>query len=123
MRDYLAQGVSASTASTTGMGKAHRVASNDTAEGHQRNRRVDMVVTGERIVISSNGRILAERKAAIKARLARSRATRLQDNVTLGRTPAKSWAVRPECCCAFQKSESYYCTGMPPLEQRIEKFQ
>src|SRR5215471_130747 len=53
VRDYLiAQGVPASTVSALGMGKANPVASNDTAAGRQRNRRVDMVVTGEPIGIS-----------------------------------------------------------------------
>ena len=53
VRDYLiAQGVPASTVSALGMGKANPVASNDTATGRQRNRRVDMVVSGEPIGIS-----------------------------------------------------------------------
>lgn len=54
VRDYLtAQGVSASTVSAIGLGKADPVASNDTATGRQRNRRVEMVVTGEPIGISA----------------------------------------------------------------------
>src|SRR5215467_10397403 len=53
VRDYLiAQGVPASTVTATGFGKTTPVASNDTAAGRQRNRRVDMVVTGEPIGIS-----------------------------------------------------------------------
>src|SRR5215831_3372165 len=53
VRDYLiSQGVPASTVSALGMGKANPVASNDTAAGRQRNRRVDMVVSGEPIGIS-----------------------------------------------------------------------
>jgi outer membrane protein OmpA-like peptidoglycan-associated protein len=54
VRDYLiGQGVPTSTVSATGLGKASPVASNETAAGRQRNRRVDMVVTGEPIGISS----------------------------------------------------------------------
>jgi outer membrane protein OmpA-like peptidoglycan-associated protein len=53
VRDYLiAQGVPAPTVSAIGMGKANPVASNDTATGRQRNRRVDMVVSGEPIGLS-----------------------------------------------------------------------
>jgi outer membrane protein OmpA-like peptidoglycan-associated protein len=53
VRDYLiSQGVPTSTVSATGMGKANPVASNDTPAGRQRNRRVDMVVSGEPIGIS-----------------------------------------------------------------------
>jgi outer membrane protein OmpA-like peptidoglycan-associated protein len=53
VRDYLiAQGVPASTVSAIGLGKANPVASNGMGAGRQRNRRVDMVVTGEPIGIS-----------------------------------------------------------------------
>jgi outer membrane protein OmpA-like peptidoglycan-associated protein len=52
VRDYLTQqGVTASNLSAIGYGKANPVASNDTAAGRQKNRRVDMVVTGEPIGI------------------------------------------------------------------------
>ncbi|MBV9506934.1 MAG: OmpA family protein, partial [Acidobacteriia bacterium] len=52
VRDYLtAQGVSSNSVSAVGLGKAGAVASNDTAAGRQKNRRVDMVVSGEPIGI------------------------------------------------------------------------
>ena len=52
VRDYLvAQGVPNATVTATGLGKTTPVASNDTAAGRQRNRRVDMVVSGEPIGI------------------------------------------------------------------------
>jgi outer membrane protein OmpA-like peptidoglycan-associated protein len=52
VRDYLAgQGVPASTLTAAGLGKSDPVASNDTAPGRQRNRRVEMVVSGEPIGI------------------------------------------------------------------------
>ena len=48
MRDYLAQeGVPASSMSAKGFGKTQPVASNDTPEGRQRNRRVELVVNGD----------------------------------------------------------------------------
>jgi outer membrane protein OmpA-like peptidoglycan-associated protein len=47
VRDYLTQqGVPADTVTATGLGKADPVASNETAAGRQRNRRVEMVVSG-----------------------------------------------------------------------------
>jgi outer membrane protein OmpA-like peptidoglycan-associated protein len=50
VRDYLAQeGVPASSMSAKGFGKTQPVASNDTAEGRQRNRRVELVVNGDAI--------------------------------------------------------------------------
>ncbi len=52
VREYLVgQGVPASTVTAQGFGKTAPVASNDTAAGRQRNRRVDMVVSGEPIGI------------------------------------------------------------------------
>ncbi|HJT86438.1 MAG TPA: OmpA family protein, partial [Bryobacteraceae bacterium] len=52
VRDYLiSQGVPAQTVTAVGLGKMDPVASNDTAAGRQRNRRVDMVVSGEPIGI------------------------------------------------------------------------
>jgi len=50
VRDFLAeQGVPGSAISARGFGKAQPVASNDTAEGRQRNRRVELVVNGDAI--------------------------------------------------------------------------
>ena len=48
--DFLAeQGVSASSMTSRGFGKTQPVAANDSAEGRQRNRRVELVVNGEAI--------------------------------------------------------------------------
>jgi outer membrane protein OmpA-like peptidoglycan-associated protein len=48
VRDYLvAQGVSADAVTAQGFGKTQPVADNSTAAGRQRNRRVEMVVSGE----------------------------------------------------------------------------
>jgi len=50
VRDFLAeQGVPGSAISARGFGKTQPVASNDTAEGRQRNRRVELVVNGDAI--------------------------------------------------------------------------
>jgi outer membrane protein OmpA-like peptidoglycan-associated protein len=50
VRDFLAeQGVPASSITARGFGKMQPVASNDTAEGRQRNRRVELVVNGDAI--------------------------------------------------------------------------
>ena len=50
VRDYLAEeGVPASSMSAKGFGKTQPVATNDTPEGRQRNRRVELVVNGEAI--------------------------------------------------------------------------
>ena len=50
VRDYLAEeGVPGSSMSARGFGKTQPVASNDTAEGRQRNRRVELVVNGDAI--------------------------------------------------------------------------
>jgi outer membrane protein OmpA-like peptidoglycan-associated protein len=50
VRDFLAeQGVPASSITARGFGKSQPVASNDTAEGRQRNRRVELVVNGDAI--------------------------------------------------------------------------
>jgi outer membrane protein OmpA-like peptidoglycan-associated protein len=52
VRDYLgAQSVPASNVTAVGLGKSDPVASNDTAAGRQRNRRVELVVSGEAIGI------------------------------------------------------------------------
>jgi outer membrane protein OmpA-like peptidoglycan-associated protein len=48
VRSYLAQqGVPESSTTATGFGKTRPIASNDTAEGRQQNRRVELVVSGE----------------------------------------------------------------------------
>jgi outer membrane protein OmpA-like peptidoglycan-associated protein len=50
VRDFLAeQGVSASSITARGFGKTQPVATNDTADGRQRNRRVELVVNGAAI--------------------------------------------------------------------------
>src|SRR5262249_11604824 len=50
VRDFLAaQAVPASSITAKGFGKTQPVASNDTPEGRQRNRRVELVVNGEAI--------------------------------------------------------------------------
>jgi len=48
VRDYLTQqGMPASSVTSKGFGKTQPVASNDTAEGRQLNRRVEIVISGE----------------------------------------------------------------------------
>ena len=48
VRDYLvAQGIPSDTVTSRGFGKSQPVATNDTAEGRQQNRRVEMVVSGD----------------------------------------------------------------------------
>jgi outer membrane protein OmpA-like peptidoglycan-associated protein len=55
VRDYLAQeGVPASGMTAKGFGKTQPVATNDTAEGRQRNRRVELVVNGD-VIGNSDG--------------------------------------------------------------------
>ncbi len=50
VRDFLAQqGVAGSSITARGFGKSQPVASNETAEGRQRNRRVELVVNGDAI--------------------------------------------------------------------------
>jgi len=50
VRDFLAEeGVAGTSMSARGFGKTQPVASNDTAEGRQRNRRVELVVNGDAI--------------------------------------------------------------------------
>jgi len=54
-RDYLiSQGVSGKAITFKGFGETNPVASNDTADGRQENRRVELVVSGEGITISQN---------------------------------------------------------------------
>jgi outer membrane protein OmpA-like peptidoglycan-associated protein len=55
VRQYLVdQSVPAGTVTAIGLGKANPVASNDTAAGRQKNRRVEMVVTGAPIGIEAS---------------------------------------------------------------------
>jgi len=50
VRDFLVQqGVTEASVSSRGFGKTQPVATNDTPEGRQRNRRVELVVNGEAI--------------------------------------------------------------------------
>ena len=56
VRTYLVgEGVPAETVTATGLGKSDPVASNDNAAGRQKNRRVEMVVSGEPIGIGEIG--------------------------------------------------------------------
>jgi len=55
VRDYLiGQGVQGMAVSAVGFGKTRPVASNDTAEGRQQNRRVEMVVSGDAIGVGTS---------------------------------------------------------------------
>ena len=48
VRDYLSmQSIPAASMTSQGFGKTQPVASNDTAEGRQQNRRVELVVSGD----------------------------------------------------------------------------
>jgi outer membrane protein OmpA-like peptidoglycan-associated protein len=48
VRDYLVQqGVDPASINATGFGKSNPVASNDTNEGRQQNRRVEIIISGE----------------------------------------------------------------------------
>ena len=50
VRAYLVnQGLDPNTITATGYGKSNPVASNDTAEGRQQNRRVEIIISGELI--------------------------------------------------------------------------
>ena len=56
VRDYLAEeGVPVSGMTARGFGKTQPVATNDTPEGRQRNRRVELVVNGDAIGNSASG--------------------------------------------------------------------
>jgi outer membrane protein OmpA-like peptidoglycan-associated protein len=63
VRDFLAdQGVPASAVTARGFGKTQPVASNDTAEGRQRNRRVELVVNGEAIGNTASAAVTSSSK-------------------------------------------------------------
>jgi outer membrane protein OmpA-like peptidoglycan-associated protein len=48
VRDYLTQqGMPVSSVTAKGLGKTQPIASNDTAQGRQQNRRVELVISGE----------------------------------------------------------------------------
>jgi outer membrane protein OmpA-like peptidoglycan-associated protein len=50
VRDYFVQqGISSSAVEARGFGKSEPIASNDTAEGRQQNRRVELVLSGDAI--------------------------------------------------------------------------
>ena len=60
VRDFLAEnGVPASTITARGFGKTQPVATNDTADGRQRNRRVELVVNGAAIGNASASNTIA----------------------------------------------------------------
>ena len=53
VRDYLTQdGIASGSVTTQGFGKTKPVASNDTSAGRQKNRRVELVVSGEIIGVN-----------------------------------------------------------------------
>jgi len=59
VRDYLMQqGMAVSSVTTKGFGKTQPVASNDTAQGRQENRRVEIVISGE-IIGTEIGKVVA----------------------------------------------------------------
>jgi outer membrane protein OmpA-like peptidoglycan-associated protein len=59
VRDYLMQqGMAISSVTTKGFGKTQPVASNDTAQGRQENRRVEIVISGE-IIGTEIGKVVA----------------------------------------------------------------
>jgi outer membrane protein OmpA-like peptidoglycan-associated protein len=61
VRDYLMQqGMAVSSVTTKGFGKTQPVASNDTAQGRQENRRVEIVISGE-IIGTEIGKVVAAR--------------------------------------------------------------
>ena len=56
VRDYLVQqGATDSMITFRGLGKTQPIASNDTPDGRQRNRRVELVVSGDAIGVSAKG--------------------------------------------------------------------
>ncbi len=61
VRDYLTQeGMASGSVTSKGFGKAQPVASNDTAQGRQQNRRVELVISGE-IIGTEIGVVIAAR--------------------------------------------------------------
>jgi outer membrane protein OmpA-like peptidoglycan-associated protein len=61
VRDYLTQqGMASGSVTSKGFGKAQPVASNDTAQGRQQNRRVELVISGE-IIGTQIGVVIAAR--------------------------------------------------------------
>ena len=59
VRDYLTQqGMAASSVTAKGFGKTQPVASNDTAQGRQQNRRVELVISGE-VIGTEIGKVIA----------------------------------------------------------------
>jgi outer membrane protein OmpA-like peptidoglycan-associated protein len=61
VRDYLMhQGMASTSVTTRGFGKTQPVASNDTAQGRQENRRVEIVISGD-IIGTEIGKIVAAR--------------------------------------------------------------
>ncbi|HLJ49445.1 MAG TPA: hypothetical protein VKU01_25705, partial [Bryobacteraceae bacterium] len=57
------QGMALDSVTTKGFGKTQPVASNDTAEGRQQNRRVELVISGE-VIGTEIGRPVASRALA-----------------------------------------------------------
>jgi outer membrane protein OmpA-like peptidoglycan-associated protein len=58
VRDFLSEeGVSAASITARGLGKTQPIASNDSAEGRQRNRRVEIVVNGDSIDTAATGAV------------------------------------------------------------------
>jgi len=63
VRDYLTQqGIAASAVTAKGLGKTQPVASNDTAQGRQQNRRVEIVISGEVIGTEIGSPIVAAKQ-------------------------------------------------------------
>ena len=61
VRDYLtAQGMQQDSVTTKGFGKTQPIATNETAAGRQRNRRVELVISGEIIGVEI-GHVIAAR--------------------------------------------------------------
>jgi outer membrane protein OmpA-like peptidoglycan-associated protein len=61
VRDYLIQeGMAAGSVTTKGFGETQPVASNDTAQGRQQNRRVELVISGDVIGVEI-GKVIAAR--------------------------------------------------------------
>ena len=59
VRDYLTQqGMAAASVTTKGFGKTQPVASNDTPQGRQQNRRVELVISGD-IIGTEIGKVIA----------------------------------------------------------------